>query len=141
MTLRRRFLALGLLALAAQAWALYSPGSPNPLITLPIPGLDKLVHLGLFAVPVWLFRRAGVRRRVVVPVAIAQVLVSEVVQSRWIPYRSGELGDAIADLAGIGLGLWLATRFSPATSRRTHGASGPRDETPPRADEPSLRGP
>ncbi|HHV20493.1 MAG TPA: VanZ family protein [Propionibacterium sp.] len=110
-------LFLALLAVAGQFVGLYSPGSPDPLI-LPIPGADKIVHVVLFAVPVALLRWAGVRLRVVLPLALAQVVVSEVVQARWIPYRAGELADALADLVGIGLGVlggwWLGRDQRPA---------------------------
>lgn len=110
MSLRRGPLALGLLAVVAQFGGLYSPGSAVPGVDLPIPGADKIVHALMFAVPVWLLVRAGVRRRLVLILASVQVVVSEVVQHRWIPHRTGDVWDAVADLVGIGLGLWLASR-------------------------------
>lgn len=113
--------ALGLLAVAAQCWALYSPGSAVPDITGPIPGLDKLVHALLFGIPVWLLLRAGLRRLLVLSLAVLHVIVSEVVQYRWIPGRDGDVWDAVADLTGIGLALWLVTRGAGHTTR----AAGP----------------
>ncbi|WP_432557570.1 hypothetical protein [Granulicoccus sp. GXG6511] len=104
--MRRRIpLALGLLAALAQCWALYSPGSPEPRFSIPVPGADKIVHVLLFAVPVALLLHARVLRRIVLPIALLQIVVSEIVQELWIPYRGGELGDALADLVGIGLGV------------------------------------
>lgn len=94
------------MAVVLQCAALYLPGRPDsPGV---IPHLDKAVHVVLFAVPVFLWLRLGVRRRVVVPAALAQVMISEIVQARLIPYRTGDLGDAMADALGIGIGVWLA---------------------------------
>ena len=102
--LRPNLLLLGLVAVAAQSWALYSPGDPDRVLPLDIPGLNKVAHLALFAVPVWLLLRAGVGRLVVVPLAIVQVIASEVIQGRFVLHRSGDIWDAVADLVGIGLG-------------------------------------
>lgn len=131
MKLRRVPLTLGLLAVAAQVWALYSPGSAVPDLPLPIPGADKIVHALLFGVPVWLLLRANVRRLIVLPVALVHVAVSEIVQHRWIANRTGDVRDAAADLLGIGLGLWLASR----AARGAAGAPGPH------AGQPSVRAP
>lgn len=107
-------LALGLLAVVAQFWVLYSPGSAVPSITLPIPDADKIVHALLFGVPVWLLLRANVRRVIVLSLAVLHVVVSEIVQHRWIPNRDGDIRDAVADLIGVGIGLWLASRGASA---------------------------
>lgn len=103
---RRAGMVLAVLAVALQCAALYLPGRPDsPSV---IPHLDKAVHVALFAGPVYLWLRLGVRRRLVVPAAMAQVVISEVVQARLIPHRMGDVGDAVADALGIGIGVWLA---------------------------------
>lgn len=124
-TLRPGLLGLGLVALAAQCYGLYSPGDPEP--SLQVPGLDKVVHVLMFAVPVWLFLRAGAPRLLVLGLAVAQTAFSEYAQARWVPFRSGDPWDALADLAGVGLGVWLAAR----TPRRIT-APAAADRTPPR---------
>ncbi len=93
----------------AQSVALYLPDTSGvPGTDLPIPHLDKIVHVGLFALPTWALLRVVRRRRVVVGAMLAQAVVSEVVQGTLLPHRGFEVLDAVADLAGIGLGLALA---------------------------------
>ncbi len=121
---RGHFLALGLLAVAGQLVGLYSPGSPEP--SPDIPGLDKVIHLLIFFVPAWLLLRAGIARPVVIALFAAQALVSEYAQSRWIRNRGGDPLDALADFAGIGLGVWL-TRSKTARAGRDS-PTGPRPD-------------
>lgn len=104
---RRAYLVAAVGALALQTAGLYSPGSPS---TMGFPGLDKAVHVVLFALPVWLFLRAGLNRLVVLTGAVAQAVISEIAQAHWIPHRGGDVFDALADLCGVGLGFWLAAR-------------------------------
>lgn len=116
------FLGLGLIALGVQCWGLYAP---RPVDSAPeVPGLDKVVHLVFFAVPVWLLLRARVGTALVVAVFVVQAIFSEYAQWRWIPNRGGDPWDAAADLAGIALGVLLrkgvrATAGSDRPSRRT----------------------
>jgi hypothetical protein len=49
-----------------------------------------------------------------VPVLVLNAAVSELVQHYWLSQRSGDVFDAVADVAGVALGVWLAT------GRRTH---------------------
>ncbi|MDO5498176.1 MAG: hypothetical protein Q4F67_00675, partial [Propionibacteriaceae bacterium] len=42
-----------------------------------------------------------------IPLALVQVVASELLQARLIPYRAGDVHDAIADVVGIALGVWL----------------------------------
>ncbi|MDO5682896.1 MAG: hypothetical protein Q4G46_08725 [Propionibacteriaceae bacterium] len=106
-------LVLALVSVVLQCVGLYSPGGSTPIV-LPIPHLDKIVHVGLFAVPVFLLLWAGVRHRVVLPLAALQVLASELIQARWVPNRTGDWQDALADLIGIGLGVLAAWWFRRA---------------------------
>lgn len=93
-----------------------------------VPGLDKVGHLVAFAVPAalawWL------RARWLVPVMVVHALVSEPMQHLVAPSRQAELLDAVVDLIGVALGVWVA-----ATARRRWGHDGDMGEisTPPRA--------
>lgn len=103
--------ALAGLAVAVHLVALYLPGSPDGSLELPwLPGADKVVHLLLFAVPVYLFGRLTRRVGLVAGVFAVHAVVSELVQWRFIPYRDGDPFDALADLVGIGLAVLLLKR-------------------------------
>lgn len=93
------------IALALQFWALYVPRTPTVESGLP---LDKLVHLGLFAVVTWLGLRAGLPRAGLVIAMVVQAGISEMTQWLFLPQRGGDWWDFAADLAGIGLGVLLA---------------------------------
>lgn len=100
-------------ALVAHLLALYLPASAGPAL-LPIPGLDKVVHLAVFAVPVGLLVLLTGRRLLVGGAFAVHAAVSEVVQARFVPGRAGDGWDAVFDLAGIALGLFAAARFRSA---------------------------
>ena len=101
-TLRPGFLVLLALAVVVQLVVLYSPDGGGPA---PFPQADKVVHLVVFLVPVALAVVAGFRREAVAVVFGAQAVVSEVVQAVFLPHRSGDPLDAVADLTGVALGL------------------------------------
>lgn len=86
--------------------ALYLPGSPDPGPDL-IPHLDKVVHVALFAAPTFLVRRLTTAWSPVVLIAL-HAPVSELVQYHFIPRRSGDPMDLVADGVGVALGLLLA---------------------------------
>jgi VanZ family protein len=94
-------------SLIIQVWALYAPRGPSVQTGLP---LDKVVHLGLFCVVTWLGLRLGYRW--IVAVMIGQAALSELVQLWFMPQRSGDWGDLLADLVGIALAvvITLTTR-------------------------------
>lgn len=79
-------------------------------------GLDKLVHGTLFGAFTWLAAhsaRALALRRPAPTVfftASAYAIASEAAQLV-VPGRRAELSDLLADLVGVGLGLWLARRI------------------------------
>lgn len=91
------------LALAAQLVGLYSPATPGPE---GVPGLDKVGHLLAFAVPAAL--AWALRARWLVLLLVGHALVAELVQHALVPGRAAEVGDAVANLVGIGLGVLLA---------------------------------
>ncbi len=103
-----RPVVIGLLALAVavQLVVLYAPSTGGPAL---FPQADKVVHLLVFLVPVALALVAGFRRRLVVAVFAAQAVLSEVVQAVFLPYRSGDPLDAVADLTGVALGVLVGT--------------------------------
>lgn len=99
-----RLLPVGI-ALLLQVTVLYAPsGGGVP----PFPYFDKLVHCAVFALPVFLGLLA---RLPLVPVVVAMVVHapgSEIVQAVLLPNRSGDPWDAVADLAGVALGVLAA---------------------------------
>lgn len=83
---------------------------------------DTLVHLGLYGVLGWLVVRAVDAREPAGPAALAGALAAAVVfaaldewHQAWIPSRSPQLVDWMADVAGVTAG---------ATARRTRNGGG-----------------
>jgi VanZ family protein len=108
---RARLAAFAWAALAVQLAVLYVPRLPSTVPSGP-PGLDKVVHAAIFAVAGWAWARLWPRWRWLVATAfVAQGLISEFVQWRFLPGRSGDLWDLASDLVGLALGLWLAWRW------------------------------
>jgi hypothetical protein len=93
---------------------LFAPASDVP--TAPA-GVDKVVHLTLFAALAASGRWAGVRARALAVLLLGYAAVSEVVQGLPALGRSMSLADWVADAVGVlvGLALWeLAARRTPA---------------------------
>lgn len=101
------------LALLVQCWALYVPRPPSVESGLP---LDKVVHVGLFALVTWLGLRAGWRW--VLPLMVVQAVASELTQLLFLPSRGGDWWDLTADLLGIALG-WSLARVTTLTPAKT----------------------
>jgi hypothetical protein len=80
------------------------------------PGVDKLVHLLLFAALAVSGRWAGVRAGVLCVLLVAYAAVSEVVQGLSALERSASVADWVADVVGVLAGLlawawaWAARR-------------------------------
>jgi len=84
-----------------QLAALYSPqGVAGPAIT----GLDKVVHVVIFAAPALIALRAGYRARWVLGILVVHAPVSELIQHFALPHRSGDVFDVMADLGGVAVG-------------------------------------
>jgi hypothetical protein len=119
---RAALLALLAVTVVVQLVVLYAPeGAGEPSF----PQSDKVVHAVIFAVPVAIALLAGLPRGMVVAVFAANAVLSEVVQAVLLPHRSGDPMDAVADLAGVGLGVlaahvalrWATARGGRAPSR------------------------
>ncbi len=85
--------------------------------------LDKWVHLGFFAVLVWLWAKGlGISgRKSMTGLAIAAVLYGlavEVIQHQFVVNRSFDLLDLVADAAGIGAGAAMIRMRNSRRERR-----------------------
>ena len=95
------------LALAVQVYVLYLY-VPSASGAVTIPHADKAVHAAIFAVPALVGVLSGLRPWLVGLVLLVHAPVSEVVQQVWIPGRSGEPWDVVADWAGVALAVAVA---------------------------------
>lgn len=91
--------------------------APGPDVPVAPPGVDKVVHAGLFAALAVSGRWAGVGRSVLSGLLVGYAAVSEVVQELSPLERTGSVADLLFDVVGIllGLGLWalIASRAAP----------------------------
>lgn len=71
----------------------------------PPTGSDKVAHVVLFAVPVGAAVLAFRRPWLTVCALAVHAPLSEWLQSRLLPGRSGDVGDVVADLLGVALGV------------------------------------
>ena len=105
----RWLLPVSLLAVAVHLLGLYWPGSPDAP-GFGFPGADKIAHVLLFAVPVWLLGRLTGRVRLIAGIFVAHAVASELIQHRFLPHRSGDPWDLVADLVGIVAAVTVLTR-------------------------------
>ncbi|MCZ2806845.1 VanZ family protein [Modestobacter sp. VKM Ac-2983] len=93
---------------------LFTPASGVPSAPA---GVDKVVHVLLFAVLAVSGRWAGVGRGVLAVVLVVYASVSELLQSLPVLNRSTSVADLLADVAGVAVGLliWDAVARSRAT--------------------------
>jgi len=88
-------------ALAVQLIIVYSPsGLAGPEVT----GLDKVVHLVIFAAPAFAALMAGISAPWALGILAVHAPVSELVQHFALPHREGDVLDVLADLGGVALG-------------------------------------
>jgi len=103
-------LSVGALPFAAMVLVslvvLFAPASATPS-TWP-PGVDKVVHLALFAALAWTGRRAGLPVRALAVGLVAYAVGSEVLQGLLPIGRDAEVLDAMVDVVGVTLGLAVA---------------------------------
>lgn len=125
---------VGVLVLALVAnIGFYLPAVPSGVPGSGVVGIDKLVHLVVFALTVWAAGRLlAPRLRFpmgwVVIVALAHALLIELIQLVLLPERGAEGADILLDVIGIalGVGLWLGERLRRA---RVGPPSGPEEPT------------
>lgn len=75
---------------------------------------DKWVHIGLFAILIFLWKSAFNRKwnrynTILLASASVYGVIVEIVQKQWVPNRSFDIYDVLADIAGsfLGLVVWL----------------------------------
>jgi VanZ family protein len=81
-----------------------------------IPLGDKLGHFVLMGTLAFLLNTALKRRRIWPGVQLGGVIaavfvVGEEISQRWMPWRTFDYGDLLADFLGIALADWLSRRF------------------------------
>ncbi|MGI5950614.1 MAG: VanZ family protein [Brooklawnia sp.] len=115
-------------ALMVQLVVLYTPGSAVP--SMGIPGIDKVIHLTIFAVPALAITQLT-RARWPLLLLAAHGLLSELVQHWLIPHRGGDWRDLLTDLAGVALGAAVGWSISRLRLRRGDGPAGRPAEASP----------
>jgi VanZ family protein len=100
-------------AVALQLYGVYAPREAGPHIG--IPQVDKIAHFFLFASVAFLGLKVRVPARWLLGALVANAIVSELVQHFLLPQRDGDVFDALADLAGVAFGAWLASRVLRGT--------------------------
>ncbi|MGY1844232.1 VanZ family protein [Modestobacter sp. SYSU DS0875] len=76
------------------------------------PGVDKLVHLLLFAALAGSGRWAGIGRAVLAGALVLYAAVSELLQATDLVGRDASVADLLADVVGVVLGLAAWTAFT-----------------------------
>lgn len=105
--MRRAFVPwiIVVLALGFHLWGLYTTNPPDAG-PLSFPGIDKVAHVVIFAVPTWALMRVVPNQWFALVPMILHVPVSELVQANLLANRGGEWADAFAGLLGIAVGWW-----------------------------------
>ena len=81
--------------------------APGPEVPSAPPGVDKLVHAGLFAALALTGRWAGIARGVLAGLLPLYAAISELLQGIPALQRDASVGDWVADVVGILLGLLI----------------------------------
>lgn len=94
--------------------------APGPAVPSAPTGVDKVVHVTLFAALAVTGRWAGIGRGVLATLLPLYAAVSELLQEIPALQRDGSLGDLVADVAGalVGLLLWFLVRRGAERSPR-----------------------
>lgn len=113
-TARRLAVLWGLLLFTLTSW----PRPPRVPILSTIPNFDKVVHFGLYALEAFFLYQA-VRWAGRVGFSLVRVLIItgvmafwgtvDEIHQLWIPGRSAEVGDAVADTTGGAVGALAAS--------------------------------
>lgn len=116
--------------LPAMAWAgVIFHLSSQPTVPAPsIPGVDKALHFGAYAVLGWLLAFAADRSRLPLAVAVGLGLlygITDEIHQMYVPGRSPDLLDWVADAAGVAAATFLyARRLARRAAARPGGARG-----------------
>ena len=86
-----------------QLIAVYAPSSPGGP---EVKGLDKVIHVLIFAAPAFAALMVGIRARWALGILAAHAPVSELIQHLMLSHRGGDVLDVLADLSGVVLGRW-----------------------------------
>jgi hypothetical protein len=91
---------------------LFAPASEVPIGP---PGVDKIIHGALFAALALTGSWAGIRPTALAVLLVAYAAVSELMQGLTPLARSASVGDWLADVAGVAVGLlvWQALTRTP----------------------------
>jgi len=89
------------IAVAVQLIALYAPDGP---VMPGINGLDKVVHVAIFAAPALAALMLGIRARWALGILAVHAPASELIQGFFLSQRSGDVFDMMADFGGVALG-------------------------------------
>lgn len=106
--------------------------SSRPTLPAPsLPGFDKAAHFAAYAVLGWLLAFAAERARL--PLAVAAGLgllygATDELHQAYVPGRSAELADWLADAAGVAAAVFLYSRWR---ARRTAARRAPAPGEPP----------
>lgn len=105
-----KWLFLAAIWFLASLYFLFFKASGNPV---PIPQFDKICHFGLFFGQFWLLSKSCIPLRLLIITAIIWAASSEIIQALFTK-REGDIMDAMADLIGAALALWLARQIQTA---------------------------
>lgn len=111
-----KWLLIAIVWFLASIYFLFFKSSGTPV---PIPQFDKICHFGLFFGQFWLMAKAcfsagfTIPQRLLLISAIIWAATSEIIQALFTT-RNGDIMDAIADLSGAILALWLAQQIQTA---------------------------
>lgn len=111
-----KWLFLAAIWFLASLYFLFFKASGNPV---PIPQFDKICHFGLFFGQFWLMSKSCFSAGITIPLrlliitAIIWAASSEIIQALFTK-REGDIMDAMADLIGAALALWLARQIQTA---------------------------
>lgn len=99
------------------------PKLPGPEIA----NFDKAAHFGAYAVLGWLLAFAAERSRVRLAVAVGLGLLygaGDEIHQMYVPGRSPDVMDWVADAAGVAAATWLYTRWRVSRRARPGAAGG-----------------
>ena len=112
---KNKWLAAALLWRIAGIYSLIFRES-NSHLAPPFPHFDKIAHAALFFAQTWLLAKAWLAERKRPPIAalfffaLCYAISSEIAQHLFTQTRQGDPFDALADMAGSGIALYLARR-------------------------------